>query len=89
VSFMRPNPFTQQSAIAYAVPARGARVSLRIYDINGRLVRTLIEGRSAGGMHEAVWDGRDESGTPVASGIYFCRAEVDTLTEVRKVVLIR
>ncbi len=89
VSFMRPNPFTEQSAIAYSVPAQGARVALRIYDINGRLVRTLVDAVSAGGVHEAVWDGRDSNGTPVASGIYFCRAEVDSVTEVRKVVLIR
>jgi len=89
VSFVRPNPFRDEASIAYAVPAEGARVTMRVYDITGRLVTTLVDGFASGGVHEAVWNGRDAEGQNVASGIYFCRAEVGDVTEVMKVVLMR
>ena len=62
---------------------------MRIYDIAGRLVKTLVDADRAGGVYEAVWTGRDANGVGVASGIYFCRAEIGSMTEVRKVVLLR
>ncbi|MFH1501689.1 MAG: S8 family serine peptidase [Candidatus Eisenbacteria bacterium] len=89
VSFMRPNPFTEQTSIAYAVPSDGAHVTMRVYDITGRLVTTLVDADHSGGAYETVWTGRDANGANVASGIYFCRAEISGTTEVRKVVLIR
>ncbi|MBD3349161.1 MAG: hypothetical protein GF400_08205, partial [Candidatus Eisenbacteria bacterium] len=89
VSFIRPNPFADRASIAYSVPAGGAHVTLRIYDIRGRLVRTLVDDQSTGGVYEAVWHGRDSGGREVASGIYFCRAEVGEVSEIRKLVLIR
>ena len=59
--------------------ARG-HVSLRVYDVSGRLVRTLVDGEKGAGYHTAVWDGRDDAGTEVASGVYFCRMEAEAFT---------
>jgi hypothetical protein len=89
LALIRPNPFTSETTVAYTVPSAGAAVAVRVYDVRGRLVRTLAEGPRGGGAHSAVWDGRDSSGRIVSPGIYFCRAEIGGWTEVRKVVLLR
>ncbi len=65
----RPNPFNPSTLIPYRLPAAGV-VSLRIYDVAGHLVRKLADGPVAAGEHHAVWDGRRDSGRPVASGLY-------------------
>jgi len=89
VSYVRPNPFAAEAWIAYTVPSDGAAVVLRVYDITGRLVRTLCDGDRAGGAYELIWDGRDATGAGVASGIYLLRAAIGEWEEVRKVVLLR
>jgi hypothetical protein len=70
-----PNPFSQSAVIRYQVPAP-ARVALRVYDISGRLVRTLVDGEKGPGLCTEVWDGADDSGNHVTSGIYFCELRV-------------
>jgi hypothetical protein len=65
-----PNPVRSGTSIAFGL-SRDATVALRIFDVKGRLVRTLHRGRLSEGAHEAVWDGRDEQGAPVPSGRYF------------------
>ena len=83
-----PNPFNPATRIAYGLSAP-ARVSLRIYDASGRLVRVLIdEARQAGAFAE-MWDGRDSRGAQVASGIYFYRLEAGAFSETRKMALLR
>ena len=89
VSFVRPNPFASEAAVAYTVPSEGAAVTMRIYDVRGRLVRPLLDRVHAGGAYQAIWDGRDARGEQVAAGIYFFRIAVGDLEEIRKVVLIR
>jgi hypothetical protein len=85
-----PNPFNPSTTIPYSVggPARGGGprpVTLRIYDITGRLVATLVDEGKTPGIYEAVW-----SGTAVASGIYFCRLTVAGETvSTRKLVLLK
>jgi hypothetical protein len=64
-----PNPSRGQATIRYTLP-RPAQMSLRLYDITGRLIRTLASGYQAGGSYAAPWDGKDESGREVSSGIY-------------------
>ncbi|MCP4545011.1 MAG: T9SS type A sorting domain-containing protein [bacterium] len=84
-----PNPFNPYTTIAFALAAQGP-VRLAVYDISGRLVKTLIadDVRSAG-RHEAVWNSRDERGRPVASGIYFYRLEVGNWQDEGKMILLK
>ncbi len=89
LSLIRPNPFTREATIAYTVPSTGAAVAIRIYDVKGRLVRTVAEARQSGGEYAATWDGRDSMGNLTSPGIYFCQAAIGEWSEVRKVVLLR
>ncbi|MGE5177486.1 MAG: S8 family serine peptidase [Bacteroidota bacterium] len=65
----RPNPFNPSTTIRFELPERG-RVSLRVYSMAGRLVRTLVDEPLEEGTHEARWDGRDAADHPTASGVY-------------------
>jgi hypothetical protein len=67
----RPNPFHRSTAIAFALPAAGD-VELRVFNVNGQLVRTLIDGKQAAGYWRVNWDGRDNGGRQLPSGVYFC-----------------
>lgn len=88
-----PNPFNPSTTIAFGLKSRG-ELSLRIYDAAGRLVRTLAGGTSDAGRYELSWNGRDDSGTSVASGVYFYRltfygAADEVFEETRKMILLR
>ncbi|MBU1073781.1 hypothetical protein KKG45_11085, partial [bacterium] len=84
-----PNPFNPRTRIAYTVPDGGGAVVLRLFDLAGRLVRTLVAGDMPAGRHEAVWDGTDETGRKVASGNYFYRLAAPGVEETRQLVLVR
>jgi hypothetical protein len=84
-----PNPFNPRTTIHFRVEADAARASLRIYDVAGRLVRTLLDGAVGAGDHRIVWQGRDDRGGEVASGVYFYRLEVDGASWSRSMVLVR
>lgn len=84
-----PNPFNPQTTIAF-VMARKSNVDLHIFDMSGRLVKGLANGETLGpGRQEIVWNGRDESGLKVASGMYFYRLEVGQYSETKRLVLIK
>jgi hypothetical protein len=83
-----PNPFNPGTRIAYYVDM-DAEVSLRIYDVTGRHVRTLSERRLSPGEYTEIWNGVDEQGDPVASGIYFYRLRIGKETITRRMVLLR
>jgi len=83
-----PNPFNPTTTIIYTLPADGF-VDLRIYDVMGRLVRTLVSDRKPAGVHRFVWDARDERGSNVASGIYFVRIEAAGEVRTRKLVFLK
>jgi hypothetical protein len=68
----QPNPFTQSTTINYMLPSQ-SDVSLTIYNADGQVVRTLVEGTRNAGAQSATWDGLDKDGRPVASGVYFCQ----------------
>jgi hypothetical protein len=83
-----PNPFNPQTTIAYSTPKPGtARV--RIYDVTGRLVRTLVDEAKPAGYHVTTWDGRDDYGTEVGSGVYFVRLEAGGHVQGRKMVFVK
>lgn len=83
-----PNPFNPATEIAFAVPASGARVTLAVHGIDGRLVRTLIPGLQLAGRQVAAWDGKDQRGRQVASGVYIVRLEVARTTQMHKITLL-
>jgi len=88
-SYNYPNPFNPTTAISYIVPAPGAEVRLTVYDLAGRVVRTLVEGAEQGGEHVVVWHGRDDAGRPVGSGVYFYRLVVGDESVERKMVMLK
>jgi hypothetical protein len=83
-----PNPFNPGTMMSYRV-ARASEVTLKVYDMTGREVRTLVSGKKAAGAYTAQWDGSDGSGRKVASGIYFCRMTADGTTQIRKMTLLK
>jgi hypothetical protein len=83
-----PNPFRSQTTIRFALP-RQSDVSLGVYDVGGRLVRTLVSGARPAGRHEARWTGRDNGGRAVASGVYFYRFRAGDFSETRKILLLK
>ncbi|HYW67985.1 MAG TPA: FlgD immunoglobulin-like domain containing protein [bacterium] len=84
-----PNPFNPTTTIAFQVPDGGAQVSLQIYDVSGRLVRTLVEGQQPSGKRTVNWDGRDDEGQPVAGGIYFSRMTAGERSDMAKMILLK
>ncbi len=83
-----PNPFNPRTTIRFAVP-NGGSVELAIYDLQGRRVRTLLARPLAAGSHEVVWDGRDQAGGAVASGVYLARLRVGEESRCAKLLLTR
>lgn len=74
-----PNPFNPETMIRYSLPSAG-EISLLIYDVRGRLIKMLAAGSKAAGEHVVHWNGRDNDGQPVASGVYFYRLEAVSTT---------
>ncbi len=83
-----PNPFNPRTAIKYSVPRSGA-VDLRIYDLQGRLVRTLVQSDVVAGDHSCNWDGTADAGVRVGSGTYFVRLVTRDGESVTKLSLIK
>ena len=82
-----PTPFVRRTAIDYVVPKR-EKVSIRIYDAAGRLVKTIVDGIMSQGSYTARWDGTDSRGRHIPSGSYFCTIKANG-TEVTKVVQVK
>ena len=84
-----PNPFNPSTTISFSASQRGSAM-LEIYDLTGRLVRTLLSGEVAAGNHSVLWDGRNERGTSVGSGVYFYRLKLGTdFVSSKKMILMR
>jgi hypothetical protein len=83
-----PNPFNPSTRIPYTLE-RPAQVTLTIYDVSGRRVRTLVDRVDGAGRHEREWDGRDDTGNEVASGVYFIRLTVAERAFTTRAVLLR
>jgi hypothetical protein len=84
-----PNPFNPTTVIRYDVPAGGGKVTLRVYDVSGKLVRTLVDGVESPGQKSARWDGANERGEHAASGVYFYRMTAPGYVEKRKMVFLQ
>jgi hypothetical protein len=84
-----PNPFNPTTTIRYDVARRGGVVTLQVFDVSGRLVRTLVDQAQGEGYKDVTWDGRNEAGQPVATGMYFYRLSAPGFTQTRKMVLLK
>lgn len=83
-----PNPFNPVTTIEYSV-SHAALVRVLIFAVNGQRLRTLVNENKSPGRHRVIWDGKNESGIMVSSGIYFYRLEIGSYSYVRKMVVLR
>jgi hypothetical protein len=83
-----PNPFNPRTSLLYSVPV-SMEVKFAIYDVKGRLVRTLVDGQVEAGEHREEWDGKDDSGHEVPAGVYHYRLSTKEGSSVRRMVLVR
>ena len=83
-----PNPFNPATTIEFSI-ANDSHVNLSIYNVKGQLVRTLVDEFKINNHYKIVWDGKNDHGIPVASGVYFYRLETDSFSESKKLILMR
>ncbi len=84
-----PNPFNSETTIRFFVE-KGAFVSIKIFNLNGQSIRTLISQKKSAGEHSVIWDGKDDAGKVQASGMYFCQFLMnDAPVEVRRMIMLK
>ncbi|RMG28996.1 MAG: T9SS C-terminal target domain-containing protein [Methanobacteriota archaeon] len=84
-----PNPFNPTTTISFALP-HASRITLQVFDITGRKIRTLMNGQLPAGTHQVVWDGRDDAGQLVGSGVYLYQLQTgEGFTQVKRMVLLK
>jgi len=83
-----PNPFNPATTIEFQIPVSGV-VSIQIFNILGQQVRSLVNSRFSAGRHTVIWDGRNNQGSFLASGIYLYQIRADKYTAVKKLILLR
>jgi len=84
-----PNPFNPITTISYDIPSGGADVNISVFDISGRLVRELLHEHRLAGVSSVRWNGEDDRGARVASGVYFYRMRAGDFVETKKMVLLK
>jgi hypothetical protein len=88
ISSIHPNPFNPRTTVNFSVAFAG-HVKLDVYNLHGQHVRTLLSERMEAGQHEFVWDGRDDHGDTVSSGVYAARLRTSGYDELKKMVLVK
>jgi hypothetical protein len=83
-----PNPFRGTTTIAYGLHTPG-RVRISVFDVTGRLVRDLVDGDESAGVKQAVWDGRNNSGHSVGTGVYLVRLQASSMVFTRQIRVVR
>lgn len=83
-----PNPFNPETTIHYQLPV-SEKVTLKVFNITGQVLRTLVDEKQIAGLKSVKWDGRDVTGKPVTSGIYFYEIKAGKFSEVRKMILLK
>jgi hypothetical protein len=84
---LRPNPSPGAAELRFRTPVRG-QVDVQLFDVSGRLVRTLWRGTAEPGEHRVSWNGLSDQGRRVASGVYFLRMQADGFLQVRQVAIV-
>lgn len=80
-----PNPFNPATTIQYTVP--GGRVKIDVYNILGQKIKTLVDKDMPTGSHQVVWDGTNDFGNPISTGVYICKIKSDAGIKTLKMVL--
>lgn len=83
-----PNPFNPSTRFRVEVP-KTQKLTVRLYDLAGRLVRELVGGDVAAGYHVLTWDGTDQEQRPMASGLYFCRLQGESFSKTVKIMMLK
>jgi hypothetical protein len=83
-----PNPFNPRTVVAYEVP-QSSEVAIRVYDVAGKLVRTLVDGSVEPGRYAVTWDGTSDGGESVGSGVYFCVMDAPSYHATHKMMLLK
>ena len=83
-----PNPFNPETTIHFDL-ATETSVTLRVYDMTGQVVRTLVQGSLAPGNYTQLWDGRNEAGSKVGSGVYFYQLQAGSFSSKKKMTLLQ
>jgi len=83
-----PNPFNPTTTISYAIPKAG-NVEMKIFDINGQLIRNLANEQKAAGVYNTNWDSKNDAGRTVASGIYICQVKYNSSLLTKKMLLLK
>ncbi|RKZ11827.1 hypothetical protein DRQ53_08550 [bacterium] len=84
-----PNPFNPSTTLSFSVPASARTVTLDIYSVDGRHIASLYRGNGADGVITRSWNGRDDAGRPVSSGVFFARVVADDNATTRKLVMLK
>lgn len=83
-----PNPFNPRTTIRYSLARKGS-VEICVYDVSGRLVRTLVDGVREAGLHSAVWDGTNDAGHRAGSGVYWAQMKAGDYTSAKRMVILK
>ena len=83
-----PNPFNPMTQISYQLPG-SSKVQLAIYNVFGQKVRTLVDGEQPAGFYSVRWDGLNDAGVPVSSGVYLYRIQTQDFTETKKMLFMK
>ncbi|MBW6516017.1 MAG: T9SS type A sorting domain-containing protein, partial [Candidatus Cloacimonetes bacterium] len=83
-----PNPFNPETRISFTL-GKESEVKILIYNIRGQLVKSLLETRMQDGQHTVLWDGKDDLGRLVGSGLYFYTLQTDDYRATRKMIMLK
>ncbi|MDI6766514.1 MAG: FlgD immunoglobulin-like domain containing protein [Bacteroidota bacterium] len=83
-----PNPFNPITTISYTLPTSG-NVKINIYNLNGKLVRKLLNENKSAGTHSSNWDGRDNHSNMVSSGTYFYQIQIGDIVNAKRMILVK
>ncbi len=84
-----PNPFNPSTTISFNVLSENQQTELTIYNLKGQKIKTLLNENLTMGMHSVTWDGKDDNGRNVASGVYFYQVKCGTVSESKKMILMK
>jgi hypothetical protein len=83
-----PNPFNPTTTFTYSLP-EASHVTIQVYDVSGRLVQTLVDAQKDAGRYDVKWNGQNNAGSMVASGLYLYRIEASSFTQVKTMMLVK